>query len=85
MMSSYSISFQTMVLAGAVAGTVTAAATAVGAAGTLNGNFIFYQSQQYVHQGFQQVWYQGIVKATVFYRLQDLRFKQDLNVSPVLA
>ena len=27
-----------MVLAGAVAGTVTAAATAVGAAGTLNGN-----------------------------------------------
>ena len=28
-----------MVLAGAVAGTVTAAATAVGAAGTLNGNF----------------------------------------------
>ena len=38
-----------MVLAGAVAGTVTAAATAVGAAGTLNGNLISYQSQQYVH------------------------------------
>ena len=38
-----------MVLAGAVAGTVTAAATAVGAAGTLNGNFISYLSQQYVH------------------------------------
>ena len=28
-----------MVLAGAVAGSITAAATAVGAAGTLNGNF----------------------------------------------
>ena len=38
-----------MVLAGAVAGTVTAAATAISAAGTLNGNFISYQSQQYVH------------------------------------
>ena len=34
-----------MVLAGAVAGSVTAAATAVGAAGTLNGNFVSYQSQ----------------------------------------
>ena len=31
-----------MVLAGAVAGTVTAAATAVGAAGILNGNRISY-------------------------------------------
>ena len=31
-----------MVLAGAVAGTVTAAATAVGAAGILNGNCISY-------------------------------------------
>ena len=26
-------------------------------------------------RGFLQVWYQGIVKATVFYRLQDLQFK----------
>ena len=34
-----------MVLAGAVAGSITAAATAVGAAGTLNGNFVSYQSQ----------------------------------------
>ena len=34
-----------MVLAGAVAGSVTAAAAAVGAAGTLNGNFGSYQSQ----------------------------------------
>ena len=34
-----------MVLAGAVAGSITAAATAVGAAGTLNGKFGFYQSQ----------------------------------------
>ena len=25
--------------------------------------------------GFHQVWYQGIVKATVFFRLQDLKFK----------
>ena len=31
-----------MVLAGAVAGTVTAAATDVGAAGTLNGNYVSY-------------------------------------------
>ena len=34
-----------MVLAGAVAGSITTAATAVGAAGTLNGNFVSYQSQ----------------------------------------
>ena len=27
--------------------------------------------------GFHQVWYQGIVKATVFYRLQDLKFKTE--------
>ena len=33
------LSFKTMVLAGAVAGSVTAAAAALGAAGTLNGNF----------------------------------------------
>ena len=32
-----------MVLAGAVAGSITAAATAVGAAGTLNGNFVSYK------------------------------------------
>ena len=25
----------------------------------------------YIHQGFHQVWYQGIVKATVFYRLKN--------------
>jgi hypothetical protein len=37
-----------MVLAGAVAGTITAAGTPVGAAGTLNGNCISYQTDMYV-------------------------------------
>ena len=31
--------------------------------------------KQYVYQGFHQVCYQGIVKATVFYRLQGLKSK----------
>ena len=30
---------------------------------------------KYDHQGFHQVWYQGIVKATVFGVLEDLAFK----------
>ena len=34
----------------------------------------FYCFRYYVHQGFHQVWYQGIVKATVSGVFEDLKF-----------
>ena len=49
-----------MVLAGAVAGTVTAAATAVGAAGTLNGNLFLREPIRYYF--FKSTFFQQTIK-----------------------